>query len=89
MHVLLDADSEKVLADLLGCGHYRSANEVLAEGLRLVKKNLDARESAVAAIRKEIALGTAQAREGRLRDGDEVFKEIRLRSLAAQGKSSQ
>lgn len=80
MNVNLGTVFDQFVADLLKTGHYQSQSEILREGLRLLKEREELKQLRIAAMRKEIAIGTAEADRGEFVDGDEVFAEIRRRS---------
>ena len=77
MNVNLGTVFDQFVADLLKTGHYQSQSEILREGLRLLKEREELKQLRLAELRKEIAIGTEQARQGKLIDGDAVFAEIR------------
>jgi antitoxin ParD1/3/4 len=68
----LDAKDQETLAELLKSGHYASVNEVIKEGLRLVKW----REAKLAELDAALAVGLADIEAGRVRPADEVFDEL-------------
>lgn len=80
MNVNLGAVFDQFVADLLKSGHYQSQSEILREGLRLLKEREELKQLRIAALRKEIAMGTSEAERGELVDGEAVFAAIRKRS---------
>ncbi len=80
MNVNLGPVFDQFVADLLKTGHYQSQSEILREGLRLLKEREELKQLRIAELRKEIAIGTAEADRGEFVDGEEVFAEIRKRS---------
>lgn len=88
MNVNLGTVFDQFVADLLKTGHYQSQSEILREGLRLLKEREELKQLRMAELRKEIAIGTAEADRGEFVDGDEVFAEIRRRS-AKQKRSKK
>jgi antitoxin ParD1/3/4 len=80
MNVNLGTVFDQFVADLLKTGHYQSQSEILREGLRLLKEREELKQLRIAALRNEIAIGTAEADRGEFVDGEEVFAEIRKRS---------
>lgn len=83
----LGAVFDQFVADLLKTGHYQSQSEILREGLRLLKEREELKRLRLAELRKEIAIGTEQARQGKLIDGEAVFAEIRKKSQEARRRS--
>ena len=80
MNVHLGAALDQFVADLLKTGHYQSQSEILREGLRLLKEKEDLKQLRLVELRREIAIGTAEADRGRFVDGKQAFAEIRKRS---------
>jgi len=80
MNVNLGAVFDKFIAELLKSGMYQSQSEVVREGLRLLKEREELKKLRLAELRKEIAIGTEQARQGKVVDGEAVFAEIRAKS---------
>jgi antitoxin ParD1/3/4 len=83
MNVNLGTIFDQFVADLLKTGHYQSQSEILREGLRLLKEREELKQLRLAEMRKAIAIGTEEAREGKLIDGEAVFAEIRTKSQEA------
>lgn len=84
MNVNLGTVFDQFVADLLKTGHYQSQSEILREGLRLLKEREELKQLRLAELRKEIAIGTEEARQGKLIDGETVFTEIRKKSQEAR-----
>jgi antitoxin ParD1/3/4 len=80
MNVNLGPVFDRFVADLLKSGLYQSQSEVLREGLRLLKEREDLKELRLAELRREIAIGSAEADGGIFVDGPKTFAEIRRRS---------
>jgi antitoxin ParD1/3/4 len=80
MNVNLGTVFDQFVADLLKTGHYQSQSEIVREGLRLLKEREELKQLRIAELRREIAIGTAEADRGEFVDGEEVFAEIRKRS---------
>lgn len=68
----LDARDQELVAELVKSGRYGSPEEVLKEGLRLVRW----REEKLAEFDAELAKGLDDIKAGRVRDADEVFDEL-------------
>ena len=80
MNVNLGPVFDEFVADLLKTGHYQSQSEILREGLRLLKEKEELKQLRLAGLRKEIAIGIAEADRGEFVDGKQAFAEIRKRS---------
>ena len=80
MNVNLGTVLDQFVADLLKSGMYQTQSEILREGLRLLKEKEELKQLRIAELRKEIAIGSAEADRGELVDGEEVFAAIRKRS---------
>ena len=72
MNVHLTPELKKLVDDRVASGLYGSASEVIRAGLRL----LDEEDRWKAEVRRKVAEGVAQARLGKLVDGDEVFARL-------------
>ena len=72
MNVRLTPDLKKLVDEQLASGSYSSANEVIRAGLVLLGEN----ERWRAEARSKIAEGLAQAKAGRLVDGEDVFARL-------------
>jgi antitoxin ParD1/3/4 len=68
----LDAKDQQTVAELVQSGRYASTDEVIKEGLRLVRW----REAKLAELDAALAVGLDDIRAGRVRDFDEVFDEL-------------
>ncbi|MGH9662964.1 MAG: type II toxin-antitoxin system ParD family antitoxin [Bryobacteraceae bacterium] len=87
MNVNLGTVFDKFIAELLKGGMYQTQSEVVREGLRLLKEREELKKLRIAELRKEIAIGTAEARQSKLIDGETVFAEIRQKSQEARRRS--
>ena len=75
MNVSLSPELEKLVKDEIKNGGYKSANEVVREGLRLMRL----RRQKLAALRQEIQIGVDQIERGEYREYtsvDELFEDI-------------
>ena len=68
----LDAKDQELVAELVKSGRYASAEEVVAEGLRLVRW----REAKLAEFHAELDKGLASIKAGRVRPAEDVFDEL-------------
>jgi antitoxin ParD1/3/4 len=80
MNVNLGNVFDNFIADLVKTGMYQSQSEVVREGLRLLKEREELKQLRLAELRKEIAIGSAQADRGEFVGGEQTFEEIRGRS---------
>jgi antitoxin ParD1/3/4 len=80
MNVNLGPVLEQFVADLLKTGHYQTQSEILREGLRLLKEREELKQARLTELRREIAIGIAEADRGEFVDGEEAFAAIRKRS---------
>jgi antitoxin ParD1/3/4 len=80
MNVNLGTVLDQFVADLLKSGLYQTQSEILREGLRLLKEKEDLKQLRLAELRKEIAIGSAEADRGEFVGGEEAFAAIRERS---------
>ena len=87
MNVNLGAVFDRFIGELLKTGLYQSQSEVVREGLRLLKEREELKKLRLAILRKEIAIGTKEARQGKLIDGETVFAEILQKSQAARRRA--
>ncbi len=80
-NISLTEAQDDFVGELISSGRYRSASEVLRDGLRLLGDAMARREAELADIRNGIAEGLAQERRGELIDGeaaiDEAFRQAR------------
>jgi antitoxin ParD1/3/4 len=84
MIVNLGTAFDSFIADLLKTGLYQSPSEVVREGLLLLKEREELKQLRLAELRKEIAIGAAQADRGEFVDG----KKRLLKSAAAAPRGS-
>ena len=76
LNVSLTPELEKFVESKVASGRYRSAGDVVREGLRLLEEREVSRQGALDEVRRKIALGLEQAKRGKLFDGEEVFQEV-------------
>lgn len=82
MNVSLTRELEQFVGAKVASGRYLTASEVVREGLRLLEKSEREYEAGLQEAKRKIASGLAQARAGRLRDGEEVFAALRSKLSA-------
>lgn len=83
LNVSLTRNLGDFIAAKVASGRYRSASEVVREGLRLLEAQDRLREAALTEIRRKIEAGLASLDRGAGRPGDEIFDELEA-SLAAR-----
>jgi antitoxin ParD1/3/4 len=77
MTVTPTAEQEQFIAEQLKDGHYRSASDVIAQSLGMLRAQEEFIRSNAAELREKIAVGIEQANRGELLDGKEVFRNLR------------
>lgn len=80
MNVNLGPAFDRFVADLLNTGLYQSQSEIVREGLRLLMEREQLKQLRIDELRREIAVGSAQADRGEFVDGREALKRIRTKS---------
>lgn len=78
--IALPPEQEHFIDEALASGRFLTPTEMIAEGLELLRQREAARQAAIAAFRREIAEGAAEADRGELIDGDVVFAELERHS---------
>jgi antitoxin ParD1/3/4 len=86
MNVSLTKELEDLVDQKLRSGMYHSASEVVREGLRLLKERDELRQVRIEELRREIAIGVAEADQGRKRafDVEGLKRRVRARSRPAR-----
>src|SRR2546423_14659678 len=84
-NISLTPELNRLVAARVASGRYQSASEVVGEALRLLEEQEAARVSSIEELRREVAVGLAQAKAGRLTDGPWIFRRLRARILKGQG----
>lgn len=68
------------VAARVGSGRYRSESEIVAEGLKLLRRQENGRiAGTLTVVRRKIAEGLEQANRGELLDAEEVFRQLLAR----------
>ena len=75
MNVSLTPELEQLIRRKLASGLYKNAAEVVREGLRLLAEE----DEWKAEVRRKISEGMADAKAGRVVDGDEAFERLQKR----------
>ena len=76
LNVTLTPELEAFVRDRVASGRFDTPSQVVREGLKLLEVREHERESVLADLRHEIAVGLEQARSGQLRDGEAFFDEV-------------
>ena len=76
MAIHLTPEFEQLIENKVRSGSYKSANEVIAEALRLLEQRDRIFANGNDGIRAKIEQGWQSAQRGELVDGDEVFDRI-------------
>jgi antitoxin ParD1/3/4 len=76
MTVTLTAEQEQFITEQLKDGHYRSAADVVAQSLGMLRAQEEFIRSNVAELREKIAVGIEQANRGELLDGKAVIDAL-------------
>lgn len=63
----------------VSAGRYLTASDVVKDALGLLREREKTRDDVLAEIREQIEVGARQADAGQLRNGREVFRDIRQR----------
>jgi len=79
MTVTLTAEQEKFVAEQLAGGHYRSATDVVAQSLGMLRAQEEFIRSNVAELREKIASGLEQIRRGETIDGRTAIQNLRTK----------
>ncbi len=75
--VTLTPELEVFIETRIASGRFGTAGEVIREGLRLLEAREQGHDAVIDELRQEIEVGVAQAKAGQLRDGREIFEELR------------
>jgi antitoxin ParD1/3/4 len=93
MNISLTKEFESYVSQKVESGLFHSASEVIRDGLRLMKERDELHQSKLTELRKEIAVGIAQADQGQVQPfNEETTARIKARGrkrLAAQNGSDQ
>ena len=92
LHVVLSEQHEALISDLVESGQFRSADEVLQEGLRLVEAERKQDALKEDEMRRAIQAGVEDLEHGRfvtLGNGDDVVRHISLLGQRAAERQDQ
>ena len=86
MNISLSAEMESWIQQKVASGLYQSASEVVREALRLLLEREQLQQLRAAELRREIAIGLSELREGRSKPFDEsVVSDIKKKGRARNG----
>jgi antitoxin ParD1/3/4 len=77
MTVTLTAEQEQFISEQVKSGHYRSASDVIAQSLGMLRAQEEFIRSNVAELREKIATGMDQIRRGEVVDGKTAIQNLR------------
>jgi len=77
MMVTLTAEQEQFIAEQLKDGHYRSASDVIAQSLGMLRAQEEFIRSNVTELREKIAVGLEQIKRGEVVDGKTAMQNLR------------
>ncbi len=76
MTVTLTAEQEQFITEQLKDGHYRSAADVVAQSLGMLRAQEEFIRSNIVELREKIAVGIEQSNRGELLDGKAVIDAL-------------
>ena len=76
MTVTLTSEQEQFIAEQLKGGHYRSAADVVAQSLGMLRAQEEFIRENAAELKEKIAVGIEQIRRGEVLDGGKVFNHL-------------
>jgi putative addiction module CopG family antidote len=79
MTVTLTAEQEKFVAEQIGSGHYKSAADVIAQGLGMLRAQEEFIRTNTTELRDKIASGVEQIRRGETVDGKTAIQNLRAK----------
>jgi antitoxin ParD1/3/4 len=77
MTVTLTAEQEQFITEQLNDGHYRSASDVIAQSLGMLRAQEEFIRSNTAELREKIAVGLGQIKRGEVVDGRKAIQNLR------------
>lgn len=79
MTVTLTAEQEAFVAEQLKSGHYRSADDVIAQSLGMLRNQEDFIRDNALELREQIAIGSSEIRHGETVDGPKAIQGLRAK----------
>lgn len=86
LNVSLTPELEEYVSSKVESGTYKSASEVVRDGLRLLQAAEESKAQWAAYAREKIERGWQQAQNGQLVDAEQVFERIQAKSEARRKK---
>ena len=77
MTVTLSPELEQFIAEQLKTGYYRSADDVIAQSLGMLRAQEEFIETHTVELREKIAVGLDQIRKGQVVDGRKAIQDLR------------
>ena len=74
--ISLTPELENFVQNAVKTTRYETVNDVIQEGLRLLKTRENSRAAQLEEIRQKIAIGLEQANQGELEDGEAFFDRL-------------
>jgi antitoxin ParD1/3/4 len=75
MQIAIKPDQEQYILDKLQQGKYKSIDELLSIAFQLLEEH-DEKEKQLSQLRRKIAEGTEQLRQGEVIEGELVFQQL-------------
>jgi antitoxin ParD1/3/4 len=80
LSISLPKSFEHFVSSEVASGRFRTPSEVVREGLRLLREQDKIQQAALKSARRKIDAGLAQAKRGKLIDGEAVFAALERRA---------
>lgn len=84
MNVSLTPELERWVSTKVEGGRYKSASEVVREGLRLLQQKEEEQEARIAALRRDVQIGLDELDRGEGTNGEEAFGRVLTRIARAE-----
>lgn len=90
MNVSLPAGLVRFVESAIESGEYGTASEVVREGLRLLQQRREKHAAMLEVLRREVAIGIADAEAGRISDSsiEEIMAEVEAEFAAEEAALS-
>jgi antitoxin ParD1/3/4 len=75
MQIIFQPEQEKFILEKLQQGKYKSVDELVSTAFRLLVEN-EHKEQKIVELKQKIAEGTQQIQQGKVLDGEAVFKQL-------------